>query len=159
MARRRADRSDSDGVEAVPGVQRRAHGHVVVHQLARLYSVRSAAGDENVLVRVFPERLYEYLSHVCDAAAYGEIYAAEYNVALETECLYGNDGLQWIKAAIEAAGTDDPAALRDQLEATESFDGLLGHMSIDPENHNPSRDAAIFRVDSDQVTYVGIYEP
>jgi hypothetical protein len=32
-------------------------------------------------------------------------------------------------------------------------------MSIDPENHNPSRDAAIFRVDSDAVTYVGIYEP
>ena len=94
-----------------------------------------------------------------DAAAYGEIYAAEYNVALETECLYGNDGLQWIKAAIEAAGSDDPAAIRDQLEATESFDGLLGHMSIDPENHNPSRDAAIFRVDSDTVTYVGIYEP
>ena len=29
-----------------------------------------------------------------EAAAYGEIYAAEYNVALETECLYGNDGLK-----------------------------------------------------------------
>lgn len=94
-----------------------------------------------------------------DAAAYGEIYQAEYNTALETECLYGNDGLMWIKAAIEAAGSDDPAAIRDQLEATESFDGLLGHMSVDPANHNPSRDAAIFRVDADEITYVGIYEP
>ena len=94
-----------------------------------------------------------------EAAAYGEIYGAEFNVALETECLYGNDGLMWIKQAIEAAGSDDPTAIRDQLEATESFDGLLGHMSIDPANHNPSRDAAIFRVDADVVTYVGIYEP
>ena len=42
---------------------------------------------------------------------------------------------------------------------TESFDGLLGHMSINPENHNPSRDAAIFRVDAEEVTYVGIYDP
>ena len=87
------------------------------------------------------------------------IYGDTYNVALETECLYGNDGVLWIKQAIEAAGSDDPTAIRDQLEATESFDGLLGHMSINPENHNPSRDAAIFRVDADEVTYVGIYDP
>ena len=95
-----------------------------------------------------------------EAAAYFEEYAVEYpNASKETECLYGNDGLMWIKAAIEAAGSDDPTAIRDQLEATESFDGLLGHMSIDPANHNPSRDAAIFRVDADEVAYVGIYEP
>ena len=94
-----------------------------------------------------------------EAAAYGEVYAAEYNIALETECLYGNDGLMWIKQAIEEAGSDDPEAIRDQLEATESFDGLLGHMSINPENHNPSRDAAIFRVDAEEVSYVGIYDP
>ena len=95
-----------------------------------------------------------------EAAAYFEEYAVEYpNASKETECLYGNDGLMWIKAAIEAAGSDDPTAIRDQLEATESFDGLLGHMSVDPANHNPSRDAAIFRVDADEVAYVGIYEP
>ena len=94
-----------------------------------------------------------------EAAAYGEIYAAEYNVALETECLYGNDGLRWIQYAIEAAGSDDPTAIRDALEATESFDGLLGHMSIDPATHNPSRDAAIFKVENDEVVYVGIYQP
>ena len=94
-----------------------------------------------------------------EAAAYGEIYAAEYNVALETECLYGNDGLKWIQYAIETAGSDDPTAIRDALEATESFDGLLGHMSINPENHNPSRDAAIFKVENDEVVNVGIYQP
>ena len=64
-----------------------------------------------------------------------------------------------IKQAIEAAGSAEPDAIRDQLEATDSFDGLLGHMSVDPANHNPSRDAAIFRVDADEVTYVGIYDP
>lgn len=94
-----------------------------------------------------------------EAAAYGEIYAAEFNVALEGECLYGNDGVMWIKQAIEAAGTDDPTAIRDQLEATESFDGLQGHMSVDPATHNPSRDAAIYRVGAEKVEYVGIYNP
>ena len=94
-----------------------------------------------------------------EAAAYGEVYQKEYNVALEAECLYGNDGVMWIKQAIEAAGSDDPTAIRDQLEATTSFDGLLGHMSIDPATHNPSRDAAIFEVKDDEVQYVGIYEP
>lgn len=94
-----------------------------------------------------------------EAAAYGEVYQKEYNVALEAECLYGNDGVMWIKQAIEAAGSDDPTAIRDQLEATTSFDGLLGHMSIDPATHNPSRDAAIFEVKDNEVQYVGIYEP
>ena len=94
-----------------------------------------------------------------EAAAYGEVYQEEYNVALEAECLYGNDGVMWIKQAIEAAGSDEPTAIRDQLEATTSFDGLLGHMSIDPATHNPSRDAAIFEVKDDEVQYVGIYEP
>lgn len=94
-----------------------------------------------------------------EAAAYGEVYAAEYNVALESECLYGNDGVLWIKQAIETAGSDDPDAIRDALEATDSFDGLLGHMSVDPATHNPSRDAAVFTVKDDKVEYVGIYDP
>lgn len=94
-----------------------------------------------------------------EAAAYGEIYAAEYNVALESECLYGNDGVMWIKQAIETAGSDDPTAIRDALEATDSFDGLLGHMSVDPATHNPSRDAAVFTIKDDVVEYVGIYSP
>jgi branched-chain amino acid transport system substrate-binding protein len=94
-----------------------------------------------------------------DAAAYGEIYAAEYNVDLESECLYGNDGVKWIQQAIEAAGSDDPKAIRDELENTDSFDGLLGHMSVDPATHNPSRDAAVFTIQDDTVQYVGIYNP
>ena len=95
-----------------------------------------------------------------EAEAYFSVYAAEYpNASKETECLYGNDGIMWIKEAIEKAGSDDPAAIRDQLEATESFDGLLGHMSINPENHNPSRDAAIFKVGAESIDYVGIYVP
>ena len=94
-----------------------------------------------------------------EAAAYGEVYQKEYNVALEAECLYGNDGVMWIKQAIEEAGSDDPAAIRDALENTDSFDGLLGHMSVDPATHNPSRDAAVFTIKDDTVEYVGIYEP
>lgn len=94
-----------------------------------------------------------------EAAAYGEEYSKEYNVDLESECLYGNDGVMWIKQAIETAGSDDPKAIRDALENTESFDGLLGHMSVDPATHNPTRDAAVFTIKDDKVEYVGIYDP
>lgn len=94
-----------------------------------------------------------------DAAAFGERYAERYNIdgALETESLYGHDGVTWIVSAIEKAGSADPDAIRDQLEATDSFDGLLGHMSVDPTNHNPSRDAAIFKVRAEDVEYLGVY--
>lgn len=94
-----------------------------------------------------------------EAAQFGERYAERYHIdgALETESLYGHDGVTWIVSAIEKAGSADPDAIRDQLEATESFDGLLGHMSIDPSNHNPSRDAAIFKVGAEDVEYLGVY--
>ena len=70
-----------------------------------------------------------------------------------------NGAIPSIKQAIEEAGSDDPTAIRDALENTDSFDGLLGHMSVDPATHNPSRDAAVFTIKDDTVEYVGIYEP
>lgn len=81
-----------------------------------------------------------------EAKAYGDEYKAKYNIELEGECLFGNDGLLWVIQAIEAAGSDDPAAIRDELENTKSFKGLIGEMSIDPATHNPQRELAIFEI-------------
>ncbi len=93
-----------------------------------------------------------------EAAAYGEEYQAKYNITLEAECLFGNDGLMWIVDAIERAGSDDPVAIRDALEATTTFTGLLGEMTMDPATHNPARDIAVFKYTDGQFAYDGIYK-
>ena len=93
-----------------------------------------------------------------EAAAYGEKYKAEYSIDLEAECLFGNDGLEWILDAIERAGSADSAAIRDQLENTPSFTGLLGEMSVDPATHNPTRDIAIYSYKDDAFVYDGIFK-
>ncbi len=93
-----------------------------------------------------------------EAAAYGEEYQEIYNITLEAECLFGNDGLMWIVDAIERAGSDDPTAIRDALEATTTFTGLLGEMTMDPETHNPARDIAVFKYEGDGFVYDGIFK-
>ena len=79
-----------------------------------------------------------------EAKAYAEEYKAKYNIAVEAECLYGNDGLLWIKDAIERANSTEPTAIRDALENTDTFTGLLGTMKMDAATHNPLREIAIF---------------
>ena len=93
-----------------------------------------------------------------EAKAYGEEYQAEYNIALEGECLFGNDGLLWIVQCIEQTGSTDPEVLRDALENTTSFKGLIGEMSIDPATHNPQRELAIFTIEGENEVYVEMYQ-
>jgi branched-chain amino acid transport system substrate-binding protein len=93
-----------------------------------------------------------------EAKEFGEEYKAKFKVQLETECLFTRDGLYWIKQCLEKAGKIDPVALRDQLENTTHFHGLLGDMSIDPKTHNPTRDIAIFKVVGKQNVYQGIFK-
>ncbi len=79
-----------------------------------------------------------------EAKDYAKEYEAKYNIAVEAECLFGNDGLLWIKHAMERANSADPTAIRDALESTDRFTGLLGTMTMDPATHNPQRECAIF---------------
>lgn len=48
----------------------------------------------------------------------------------------GYDLGKFIADAIQRAGSTDPVAIRDALEATKNFSGVTGSFSID-ENHNP----------------------
>ncbi|MDL2235243.1 ABC transporter substrate-binding protein [Christensenellaceae bacterium OttesenSCG-928-L17] len=93
-----------------------------------------------------------------EAKAYGEEYVAKYNIGLEAECLFGNDGLMWVIDAIERAGSADPTAIRDALEATDTFTGLLGTMKMDAATHNPQRDCAIFTCTDNEFKFVEIYD-
>jgi len=92
-----------------------------------------------------------------EAKAYGEEYKAKYNIALEGECLFGNDGILWLKQAIEQAGSTDPTAIRDALENTTSFKGLIGEMSVDPKTHNPQRELAIFEIKGTEEVFLEMY--
>ena len=89
-----------------------------------------------------------------DAQAFGERYQERFKITPESECLFGYDGMMWIKQVIEQKNSAMPQDIRDGLENTTSFDGLLGHMSVDPATHNPTRDAAIYQIKDGKIEYL-----
>ncbi len=93
-----------------------------------------------------------------EAKAYGDEYQAKFNIGLEGECLFGNDGLMWIVQCIEEAGSVDPQAIRDRLENTTSFKGLIGEMSVDPATHNPQRELAIFEIKGNENVFIEMFK-
>ena len=84
-----------------------------------------------------------------DAKAFGERVAKEYGISMEAECLFGYDGVNWIVDAINRAGSADPTAIRDALEQTEVFEGLIGTLVMDPATHNPSMACALYECHGD----------
>lgn len=94
-----------------------------------------------------------------EASAFGDKVTELYNMtSKEAECLFGRDGVYWVKDAIERAGSADPTAIRDALEATESFEGLIGTLVMDPATHNPAMSCALFKCEGDAFVYEGIVE-
>jgi branched-chain amino acid transport system substrate-binding protein len=93
-----------------------------------------------------------------DAKAYGDEYKTKFNIGLEAECLFGNDGLMWIVQCIKEANSTDPQAIRDRLEKTTSFKGLIGEMSVDPVTHNPQRDMAIFELRGTDNVFIEMFK-
>ncbi|MRR33057.1 hypothetical protein EG834_22615 [bacterium] len=89
---------------------------------------------------------------------YAEAYQKKFNLAPETEALFGHDGLYWIKDALERAGKVDRAALRDALEGTTKFEGLMGAMSVDPATHNPAKPASIYKVEAGAFKWYGDFK-
>ncbi len=93
-----------------------------------------------------------------DAKAFGERISKEYNIGMEAECLFGYDGVMWVADAINRAGSADPTAVRDALEATEVFEGLIGTLVMDPATHNPSMACALYECSGDSFTFKEIVE-
>lgn len=86
-------------------------------------------------------------------------YETKFKITAEAECLFGFDGVMWIKQVIEKAGKADSESIRNGLEATTSFDGTLGKMSVDPKTHDPIREAAMFQIKASKVVFVETYDP
>ncbi|WP_027184142.1 ABC transporter substrate-binding protein [Desulfovibrio inopinatus] len=49
---------------------------------------------------------------------------------------YGHDALMLVVEAIKSAGSAEPHAVRDGLEATKDFRGITGVFTMSPEDHN-----------------------
>jgi len=93
-----------------------------------------------------------------EAREFGEQVASEYNTSMEAECLFGHDGVMWITDAINRAGSADPVAIRDALEGTDVFEGLIGTLVMDAATHNPSMACAIYKCEGDTFTFQEIVE-
>ncbi len=79
-----------------------------------------------------------------EANEFADAIVAKYGGTKETECLFGRDGVYWIKDAIERAGSADPEAIRDALESTDIFEGLIGTLVMNAETHNPVMACAVY---------------
>jgi branched-chain amino acid transport system substrate-binding protein len=91
---------------------------------------------------------------------YYDEYMKEYNnLVPETEALFAHDGLYWIKDALERAGKVDRTALKDALETTSNFQGLMGTMTIDPKTHNPNKPCSVYQIKSAKFVWVGDFTP
>jgi len=67
--------------------------------------------------------------------AYKERYESKTGKPVSTFGGYAHDALYLIVDAIERAGSTDPAAIRDALEATQGLVGTTGIYTMSPEDH------------------------
>ena len=93
-----------------------------------------------------------------EAKEFGEKVVAQYKTSMESECLFGRDGVMWLVDAINRAGSADPTAIRDALEQTDVFEGLIGTLVMDPATHNPSMACAVYECHGDSFAFKEIVE-
>ncbi|MDY3051675.1 MAG: ABC transporter substrate-binding protein [Ndongobacter sp.] len=94
-----------------------------------------------------------------EAKEFKDRYEKEYKITAEAECLFGYDGVMWIKQVIEQKNSAERDAIREGLEGTAEFKGLLGTMAVDPATHDPARDAAIFKISGATIEFIEVYNP
>ncbi len=63
-------------------------------------------------------------------------YEGKYNSPVSTFGGHGYDAFMLVKMAIEKAGSDDPAKIRDELEKIQGFVGTGGVFNMSPADHN-----------------------
>jgi branched-chain amino acid transport system substrate-binding protein len=68
---------------------------------------------------------------------YFQKYQAEYGEEPRLHSFSGWDDMGFILEAIKKAGSTDPQKVRDAMEATRKFEGIIGTINIDPKTHRP----------------------
>lgn len=67
--------------------------------------------------------------------AYSDAYKSATGEGVSTFGGHAHDALAILKAAIERAGSDDPVAIRDEIEASKEFIGTGGMVTYSPDDH------------------------
>jgi branched-chain amino acid transport system substrate-binding protein len=70
----------------------------------------------------------------------------------------GYDEIYALKAAIEAAGSAEPAAIAEALSTVE-WEGVTGTIRMDPDTRRAEKEVTLVRLDGDVMTYVGARYP
>jgi branched-chain amino acid transport system substrate-binding protein len=84
-------------------------------------------------------------------------YEAKYGSKPDALATLGYDAANLLLAAIEKAGKDDPALVKDAL-ASLSYDAVSGTITFDAQ-HNPIKSAAIMQVKDGKVTFAESIAP
>jgi branched-chain amino acid transport system substrate-binding protein len=84
-------------------------------------------------------------------------YAAKYGATPDALATLGYDATNLLLAAIDQAGTDDPAVVKDALAAIE-WEGVSGLITFD-EFHNPIKSAAVLQVKDGSIVFVESVAP
>ncbi len=87
-----------------------------------------------------------------------ETFRAKYGGMPDDMAALGYDSAMILAAAIRAACTTDPAALRDAIAATKDHDGVTGRISLD-ERRNASKPAVILTIRDGGFHFVKKVEP
>ncbi len=87
------------------------------------------------------------------AKAFVEDYKKEYGKEANAFAALGYDAYLVLTAAIEKAGSVQPEAIRQALEATKNFEGVSGTITLDA-NHNAIKDAVIKGVKNGAFVYL-----
>jgi branched-chain amino acid transport system substrate-binding protein len=84
-------------------------------------------------------------------------YQAEYGSVPDALATLAYDATNLLLAAIEKAGKDDPAAVKDAMESL-SLDAVSGKITFD-QYHNPIKAAVILQVKDGKIEYVATVAP
>lgn len=84
-------------------------------------------------------------------------YQAEYGTVPDALATLAYDATNLLLAAIEKAGKDDPAAVKDAME-TLTWDAVSGTITFD-QFHNPIKAAVILQVKDGEIKYVDTVAP
>jgi branched-chain amino acid transport system substrate-binding protein len=84
-------------------------------------------------------------------------YTAKYGSTPDALATLGYDAANLMLAAIDKAGSDDPAKVKDALAAIE-WDGVSGKITFD-QFHNPIKSAAVLQVKNGKIVFVESVAP
>jgi branched-chain amino acid transport system substrate-binding protein len=80
-------------------------------------------------------------------------YKAEFGVAPESAFAgLGYDAVMLLADAIKRAGTDQPRAIRQSLQATRDLSGVTGSISFAPDSHIPKKTVTLVAVKNQRLT-------